>query len=86
MISTFCQAIRLSVKSDEAKSDFPVLFVVRMVKGVRSWTVPLITSDGYASLIVCTSCFPQCIGLKHLSQFSISYVNLIIDNFYPQKH
>ena len=39
------------MKSDQASSDFPVLFVVRMVKGVRSWTVPLIASDGYAHYI-----------------------------------
>lgn len=35
------------MKSEMANSDFPVLFVVRMVKGVRSWTVPLASSDGY---------------------------------------
>ena len=45
-ISVKEKAIRLSVKSELSNSDFPVLFVVRMVKGVRSWTVPLASSDG----------------------------------------
>eukprot|EP00794_Sanderia_malayensis_P013936 gene13936-15388_t len=40
------KAVRLSVKSNSATADFPVLFVVRMVKGVRSWTVPLSAADG----------------------------------------
>ena len=41
------------MKSISANAEFPVLFVVRMVKGVRSWTVPFALSDGFVDKFCC---------------------------------
>eukprot|EP00795_Rhopilema_esculentum_P015101 gene15101-6278_t len=76
-------AIRLSVKSTSANADFPVLFVVRMVKGVRSWTVPFALSDGTIFHYVSRSLCPSLNLNKNRTAMPYFYVDVSTESFIP---
>jgi len=80
------ETVRLTVSSPGATDDHPTIFVVRMSKGVLSWTVPLITEEKKKYNSVSHTLCPALYDYSTDEKWQDFYVDVSTSNIHPMEY